>query len=147
VHAPSPTSITAVDRPIRAILWALPVLLLAGSVGAATQPIELRSEADQLVLRITGIDRPERLNHLHGFEMTLTLADGRPAAGASIMLSGQHRYALNPLPTSPRIQPDVGPGRYKVEGLRFHVAGEWRLFFAVELEHVRDRISLDVLVK
>jgi hypothetical protein len=137
------------DRLIQSLLSGLPALALmcASAHPGSGEPLTLRSEAGRFTLRLTGIERPERLNHLHGFACALTTADGRPAAGASIVVTGQHRYALNPLPTSPRVRPGPADGTYQVEGLRFHIAGEWGLALEIEFEQIHDRATLEVVVE
>jgi hypothetical protein len=157
-----PTGYATLDRPssklvlaryqlILRLMLSLPALALAlmcAATGAKpAEPIVLRTEAGRFSLRLTDIERPERVNHLHGFELSLITVDGRPATSASIVITGQHRYALNPLPTSPQVQPGPADGTYRIEGLRFHVAGEWRLVFAIEFEQIRDRATLDIVVK
>jgi hypothetical protein len=117
------------------------------SAPVPAQPVSLRSEASRFVVRVAGIDNPERVNHLHGFDLSIAAAEGRPVSGAFISLTGQHRYAHNPLPTSPQVSPGNGAGSYRVEGLRFHVLGEWRLALEIEFEHVRDRVTVDIVVK
>jgi hypothetical protein len=91
--------------------------------------------------------RSERVNHMRRLRLAITAADGRPAGGAAIALEGQHRYAPNPLPTAPRVTSEPEQGRYTVEGLRFHMPGEWRLTFEIAFEEIRDRVTLDVVVK
>jgi hypothetical protein len=113
----------------------------------AAQPVALRSEASRFALHAFGLDNPERLNHLHGFDLSVVAADGMPVTGALISLTGEHRFARNPLPTSPQVSPGDGAGSYRVEGLRFHVPGQWRLVVNIEFEQVRDRATLDILVK
>ena len=107
----------------------------------------LRSETNLFNVHLTGIERTEHVNHLHGFELSLTTANGRLATGASIDLTGQRHYAPNPLPTSPRVRPSLVDGTYQIEGLRFHMAGEWRLVFMIEFEQIRDRLMLDIIVE
>jgi len=136
-------------RRIRRLKVGLLALILMCAVArpVPAEPIVLRTENGGFSVRLTGIERPERVNHLHGLDLSLTTADGRPAAGASIVVTGQHRYALNPLPTSPRVQPGSQDGAYRLEGLRFHMTGEWHLVLAIEFEQIHDRLSLDIIVK
>jgi hypothetical protein len=113
----------------------------------AAGPVALPTQAGRYRILVSGLDRPERINHLHGFGLSLSDAGGRPLSGAAIVLTGQQRYALNPLPTSPQVRPGPAAGTYRVEGLRFHMAGDWRLVFTVEFEQIRDRAILDIVVK
>jgi len=139
------------NRPIwQFILGALALALMLVCAMVRTgsaEPIVARTENGRFNVRLTGLDRPERVNHLHGLDLWLTTADGKPAVGASIVVTGQHRYALNPLPTSPRVRPGAQDGAYRVEGLRFHIAGEWHLLLAIEFERLHDRLSLEIAVK
>jgi hypothetical protein len=131
---------------LRQVRWAA-VAFICAVPAVAAEAIQVRSEAGHFIIRVTGIERPEPINHLHGFDLSLATADGRPAAGATIVVTGERRYALNPLPTAPRVSSAQAEGQYRVEGLRFHMAGEWQLDFAVSLGEIRDRASLDVVVK
>jgi hypothetical protein len=134
-------------RLLRA-LSVLALALLGASAGAQpAEPIVLRSEAGRFSLQLSGLARPETLNRLHGFDLTLAAADGGPVAGAAIALSGERRFARNPLPTAPQVRPGAVPGSYRVEGVRFHMAGEWRLVLSIEFEQIRDRAILDLVVK
>jgi hypothetical protein len=111
------------------------------------QPIALRSDGGHFTLRVTGLDHPERLNLLHGFDLSLATADGSPVSGASIVLAGRRRTSSNPLPTAPRVSPAPGEGNYRVEGLRLHMPGEWHLVFEIEFAHIRDRAALGIAVR
>ena len=48
-----------------------------------------------------------------------------------------HRHGMNYRPTVRRL----GEGRYRVEGLLFHMAGQWRLFFELSADGRLDRLS------
>ena len=102
------------------------------------------SEARRFRLVLSGLARTEPINHLHGFDLFLTDSSNRPVVGASISLSGERLYSPNPLPTAPQVQPGATPGAYRVEGLRFHMGGRWRLVFAIELAHIRDRAIVEL---
>jgi hypothetical protein len=127
-------------------LAALALLLCAPAPSLSAQPIVIASEAGHFRVRITGVERVETVNHLHGFELLLTTADGKPATNASISVSGQRQFSINPLPTMPRISP--GPdGSYRGDGLRFHMPGAWHLVFDIQFAQTRDRAVLDIIAK
>lgn len=48
-----------------------------------------------------------------------------------------HRHGMNYRPTVRRL----GEGRYRVEGLLFHMAGQWRLSFELSADGRLDRLS------
>jgi hypothetical protein len=110
----------------------------------SAEPIVLRSENNSFSGRLIGLERPVRMNRLYDVGIFLTTADGKPAAGASLVVTGKHRYALNPLPTSPRVLPGAQDGSYRLEGLRFHIAGEWRLTIIINSERIHDRLLLEI---
>lgn len=125
---------------------------LAGAMARAVEPVVTapmvaKSEGGHFALRVTGIAAPERINHLHGFDLALASADGTPVDGAKITLNGQRLFAPNPLPTSPQVSPAAGQGNYRIEGLRFHMPGDWHLVFDIEFGQVHDRATLDVAVQ
>jgi YtkA-like len=122
-------------------------LLCPASPALPIEPVVVRSEAGHFTVRVAGVDHPEHLNHLHSLELSLNVAAGEPVSGASILLTGQRRYSSTPLPTAPRVASEPQPGRYRVDGVRFHMAGEWRLAFDISYEQIRDRATLDVMVK
>jgi hypothetical protein len=124
--------------------WAV---IFTAPASMSAQPVALHSEAGRFALQAFGLDNPERLNHMHAFDLSIVTTDGRPVGGALISIIGEHRFARNPLPTSPQVSPGDGTGSYHVEGLRFHVPGQWRLVVNIEFEQVRDRATLDILVK
>jgi hypothetical protein len=113
----------------------------------AIEPIILWTENNQFGVQLTGLELPEHVNHLHGIDIFLSTSDGKPVGGAAIAVTAHHRYALNPLPTAPRVLAAGQAGAYRLEGLRFHMAGEWHLVLAIDHGRNHDRASLDVLVK
>ncbi len=123
------------------------VLIYGVAVADPIGPIVLWSENNQFGVRLTGLERPEHVNHLHGVDIFLSTPDGKPVEGAAIVVAAHHHYALNPLPTAPRVFAAGQPGAYRLEGLRFHMAGEWHLVLAIDHGRNHDRASLDVLVK
>ena len=126
--------------PLLALVWAT-------AVPAQAAPLSIKSEAGKFIVRVNGIARPERLNHLHGFDLALATAGGKPVSGASIGLTGRRRETNSPLPTLPQVSVMPGAGHYRVEGLRFHMPGEWQLIFAIGDGAIRDRAVLDIVVK
>jgi hypothetical protein len=126
------------------------LVALAAAFGGTALAGERRTAASAsggFTLHIAGLGDPEPLNHMHGLDLVLTGKNGQPIAGADIVLTGQRHYSKTPLPTLPQTMPQASPGLYRVEGVRFHMPGDWRLAFDISFAHIHDRAVLDVVVK
>jgi YtkA-like len=133
----------------RWLLLSLLSLPLARAVARPAEPgaLSVRSEKAHFIVRVSGIDHPERLNHLHGFALQLTDGAGKPVTDAKVELFGRRDDSDSALPTSPQVSPAAGNGRYRVEGLRFHMPGAWQLIFAIDSGGIRDRAVLNIIVR
>jgi hypothetical protein len=130
-------------RERHAVVLVAALLLVGATVtGTGAASLEQRSEHGHFTARISGLET--RINRLHGVDLLLSGPAG-PVSGAALVLEGRHRHAGNPLPTSPRA--GEGAGAYRIDGLRFHIAGEWRLELTIELGQIRDRVIFDIVVE
>lgn len=59
--------------------------------------------------------------------------EGEPVLGAKISIDGGMKAHGHGLPTAPQVSPTKTPGKYKVEGLKFSMPGEWIIGFKVVL--------------
>lgn len=48
------------------------------------------------------------------------------------------------LPTAPRVSDHLGAGRYRLEGVRFNMAGAWTLIVGVDAAQGRDRAQFEI---
>jgi len=71
-----------------------------------------------------------RQNELQTWTVTLTTAAGAPVEGATIMVDGGMPDHNHGLPTSPVVT-ETGAGKYRIEGVKFHMSGWWQLKFAI----------------
>lgn len=77
--------------------------------------------------------QPIRINTLHAWVLQVTAADGKPLSGAVIEIRGgmpQHDHGL---PTRPQVNAGAVGGTYRVEGLRFHMPGEWQVSISISV--------------
>ena len=84
---------------------------------------------------------PLEINRLHAWELRLARADGTPLQGAAVEVEGGMPAHDHGLPTRPRVRETSEPGRYLLEGMRFHMHGEWRLVLRVQANGTRDEIE------
>lgn len=89
---------------------------------------------------------PLALAVMHGWMLTLTTPAGQPVEDASIAVGGgmpQHGHGL---PTAPKATAHLGGGRYRIEGVRFNMAGSWTLEFAISASPGDDTVVFNVIL-
>ncbi|HEX2484266.1 MAG TPA: auxin-binding protein [Myxococcota bacterium] len=67
------------------------------------------------------------LNAIHSWVVEVATAAGEPFVPTRLALDGgmpQHGHGL---PTAPRVTRSLGTGRFLVEGVKFHMGGDWTL--------------------
>lgn len=104
------------------------------------------------VLRSAGLQvemqsqvQPVPLNQMHSWVITLRSAAGQPLESASILVEGGMPAHDHGLATRPQVTSALGNGRYLLEGVRFHMAGEWLL--QLQVEHQGQRYLVDVALQ
>jgi len=86
--------------------------------------------------------QPLQINVLHGWRLHIAAADGTPVLGAIVEASGgmpQHNHGL---PTRPRVTTELGDGDYYLEGMRFHMAGDWEVVLNIEAAGHADTVVI-----
>lgn len=82
---------------------------------------------------------PIAINHMHHWVLTIT-SDGEPVTGARIVVTGGMPAHDHGMPTRPRVTKELGDGRYKLEGLRFHMNGRWEVSIGIDANGRRDTV-------
>ena len=85
---------------------------------------------------------PIPINLMHSWEIVVRTPDGEPVTGASITIDGGMPAHNHGLPTRPRVTAELGAGRYKVEGLRFHMGGSWEINVTIETGEGGDTVTM-----
>lgn len=121
------------------------LILLLGftSLPALAQVQVLRS--DGLHVELHSQVQPLPLNQMHSWLITLHSAEGVPLAGARIRVDGGMPAHDHGLATRPEVTAEQGEGRYLLEGVRFHMAGEWLL--QLQIEHGGQVYHVDVALQ
>ena len=82
--------------------------------------------------------QPIVINRMHHWVLNVTDKDGEPVSGATLRVAGGMPAHDHGLPTSPQVTRELAPGRYLLEGLRFHMNGEWQIEITIEVGELRD---------
>ena len=86
---------------------------------------------------------PLAINTIHSWELVLWTADGYPLSGARMSIVGGMPDHDHGLPTSPVVTKEIIPGRYLLEGVRFHMPGRWLLTFDVISDQGSESATLE----
>jgi len=121
----------------------LALLLVLVTAQAVAQVRVLQS--DGLVVALESQQQPVPLNQMHSWVITLRTPEGVPMEGASIAVEGGMPEHDHGLATSPQVTTSLGEGRYLLEGVRFHMAGEWVL--KLQIEHQSRQYSATVALR
>lgn len=120
------------------------LLCLSFSLSARAQEPLWRLQSDyDFTLTIYSEIAPLELNRIHSWELVLSRRDGSPVSGAEISVEGGMPLHDHGLPTQPQILAEVAPGRYPLEGMRFHMPGPWQLVFTIRRDDNTETIQLD----
>jgi YtkA-like protein len=86
---------------------------------------------------------PVPLLQVHSWTLTIVDAAGRPVNDATITVDGGMPAHAHGLPTTPQVKA-LGEGRYLVEGLKFHMPGDWVVGFRIKAGAVVDAVKFDL---
>ena len=90
---------------------------------------------------------PLGINRIHAWEITVTDADGNAVTAATLEIDGGMPEHDHGLPTAPRVAAELGDGRYRVEGVRFHMRGYWEIYIAIDDGSERDRVTIPLTIR
>jgi len=86
-------------------------------------------------------------NILHAWIVTVQDAANQPIDGATITIKGgmpMHDHGLASLPTPGQ---GLGDGKYRIDGLRFHMAGLWKLDVTIDTGSLTDTAHFTINFK
>lgn len=122
--------------PLLLLLFA-PALWMSGA--AAGEAGDWVSERGVYRLRFESSIDPIEINRIHSWQLHVT-ADGAPVTGAAISVLGGMPAHDHGLPTSPRITQELGAGTYRLDGMRFHMRGEWEVMIEIKANGTTDTV-------
>ncbi|MGE0501855.1 MAG: FixH family protein [Rhizobiaceae bacterium] len=137
------------------VVAACVVLVAAGVIAMRfimTPPSDLdlaRSKATANGLYVAAVEpevEPVQQGPLHAWIVTVTMPDGAAVEGAAIAVDGgmpQHGHGL---PTAPAVAAYLGEGRYRIDGVRFNMAGWWELKLTITAPAGEDTAYFNILL-
>ena len=123
------SSSNAVRRVTRRLVAAL--ALLACAAAPAAEPLSATSAEGLYRVSLLPLESPVPINAFHDWELRIETTDGKPLEPRQLAVFGGMPGHGHGLPSSPEITERLEPGRYRVSGMRFNMAGQWELFVGV----------------
>ena len=116
--------------------------LLASSAGAQPAASSWVSQDGLYRLSYVSALSPIVINRIHRWTLRVQTIDGEPVVGARFRIRGGMPAHDHGLPTQPRVTKELGPGEYLLEGMRFHMTGEWEIEIRIESEVGNDTATI-----
>jgi hypothetical protein len=126
--------------------FAMLVLLLQVSVLAADTEREWSSRRGVYKISFEAELDPIEINKIHAWVLSVRTSSGAPVTTAEISVLGGMPLHDHGMPTRPRVTEYLGEGRYRLEGMRFHMNGRWEVSVTVKADSKVDTavIALDL---
>lgn len=86
------------------------------------------------------------IGRFHVWTARVTDAQGAPVHPADLSVSGGMPAHGHGLPTQPQVTAYMGDGVYRIEGMKFNMAGDWVLALRIATAEVVDTVRLDLRV-
>ena len=122
------------------------VLSLQVSVLAAETEREWPSRRGVYKISFEAELDPIEINKIHAWVLSVRTSSGDPVTTAEISVLGGMPLHDHGMPTRPRVTENLGEGRYRLEGMRFHMNGHWEVSVTVTADGKVDTavIALDL---
>lgn len=88
--------------------------------------------------------QPLQINQLHAWVLHIEDAQGGAVTGAKIEVEGGMPEHDHGLATKPRVTAEMGNGDYRLDGLRFHMGGNWELLVTIVANGKTDTAVLKI---
>ena len=112
--------------------------------GAAADDADWISQHGSFVVRYQSESGPPQINTLHSWRLHIVDAAGNAVTGASIAVSGGMPLHNHGLPTRPRVTAELGDGNYRLDGMRFHMAGSWEITLDIVADGTTDTVVISL---
>lgn len=115
---------------------------------APTEPdTATRLSSEQGLFRVSYTPESDvRINQIGSWVLQVETADGRPVENAQILVAGDMPQHGHGLPTQPQVTEYLGQGKYRVEGLKFHMPGFWIVEFNIAAGGQSDSVTFNLLL-
>lgn len=126
---------------------AVVMLAVCAASTATAEENDYVSDMGRFQVTMMSAVEPPPLNRMHAWTLCVTTADGAAVSGATIAIDGGMPAHDHGLPTAPRVTAELGNGCYRVDGVRFHMSGEWQFTIAISAGEQRDSVTIPLTIR
>ena len=134
-----------------AIVYGIVSGVMMGGMGSAPDDVDVsttqQSENGLFNVSYTAATGAVPVNQMHEWTLHVETADGQAVENATIEVNGDMPQHGHGLPTSPKVTQYLGNGDYRVEGLRFQMAGWWVMDFTITANGQTDKVHFNMLLQ
>lgn len=105
-----------------------------------------KSDEGHYEVTLTSELDPLALNQIHSWILHVESASGEPVEEAEIVIGGGMPEHDHGFPTEPEVTEELGEGDYRVEGVKFSMAGWWEMRFDISAGDQSDSVTFNVIL-
>jgi hypothetical protein len=102
------------------------------------------TEQSLYTIAIAPEKEPFERNEIHTWIVEIKDKSGAPVEGAKLTVGGGMPRHGHGLPTQPEMTAELGQGKYRIDGVRFHMFGWWEFSFDIDALPGNDRIVFNL---
>ncbi len=129
---------------MKSYLLLLLLVLSCHAVASESTPPDVFWTSDRFQVSFESDLKPIVINQIHQWIIQVQTLDGVPVTKAEISIDGGMPDHDHGLPTDPQVTGNLGDGRYRVEGLRFHMQGQWKLKITIRADNMEDVVTISL---
>ena len=116
---------------------------MGGSASQSKGAMAAVSEAGLFRTSIESEVDPIPVNAIHAWKLHIETSAGQPVTDAVITIDGGMPAHGHGLPTEPKVTQNLGGGDYLVEGMKFHMQGQWVVTFQITAGNREDTVTFE----
>lgn len=89
---------------------------------------------------------PLSLNEIHNWTIHVATPDGTAVTNAEITVDGGMPVHQHGFPTAPQVTENLGNGDYKLEGVKFSMAGWWEMRLDIAADGQSDSVTFNIVL-
>jgi len=135
-----------IRRGALALLASLTFACSFPGLPAAEEGWSTHSDSGRLAGRLTPESGAAVVGQFQIWILELRDASGVAVAGADLAITGGMPFHGHGLPTQPRVSEELAGGRYRIEGVKLNMYGDWVIEVVVQTATFRDRLRFDLAI-